>query len=259
MLARERQKAILARVQQSGTVRVAELARELKVAEETIRRDLERLDEEGKLLRVHGGAMQAEDARRELPFDVRSAANLEAKRAIAGAAMKYVAPGIVIGLDASSTACELAKRVPDVPLTVVTNSLVIARILADRRRVTTVCAGGTLDAPSLSFVGSVAEESLGRFHIDRLFLSCKGLDAARGLSVAADEHGRMKRRMMELADESILLVDRSKFGVRSLVYFAPLRGVKLVITDSPVDAATVAAIDEAGSRIEWPTAAVAAI
>lgn len=250
MLARERQKAILTRVQQTGTVRVTELARELNVAEETIRRDLERLDEEGKLVRVHGGAMQPEDARLELPYDVRSASNLDAKIAISLAAMRHIREGAIIGLDASSTACELAQRIPDIPLTVVTNSLVIARTLAARPRVTLICTGGNLDAPSLSFVGSVAESTLDRFHIERLFFSCKGVDLQRGLSVAADEHARMKRKMLDLSAERILLADHSKFGLRSVSFFAGLHEMTRIITDWAVEPAALATLRKSGAEVE---------
>jgi DeoR/GlpR family transcriptional regulator of sugar metabolism len=194
--------------------------------------------------------MVAEDPGHELPFDVRSAANLAAKRAIAAAALAHVVEGDVIGLDASSTACELAQRIPDLSLTVITNSLVIARFLASRPKIKTICAGGDLDAPSLSFVGSVAEAALERFHIDKLFFSCRGLDSERGLSVAADEHARMKRKMLDLATRAYLLADHSKFGVKSVVFFAPLSDVDVVITDSAADGSAVPGLAAAGVKVE---------
>lgn len=230
MLGSERQRVILRRVQQNGAVRVAQLARELDVAEETIRRDLERLDLDGKLVRTHGGAVPLEPDR-ELPYVVRETANLPAKRAIAAIAARHIRDGDVIALDASSTAIELARAMPHVPLTVLTNSLVGAMVLAARPHARVILTGGVLDAPSMSFVGSLAEDALTRFHINKLFLSTKGVDAQRGLSVASNDHARIKRRMIDLADETFLLADRSKFGVKSVEFFAQVEDIDVIITD----------------------------
>ena len=121
---------------------MASLAAELTVTQETIRRDLERLDAEGKLIRTHGGAMVVETDRRELPLDVRETVNLEFKRAIARRAVKEIVPGDVIALDASSTAHELAKVIPDIAITVVTNALPIASALIDKSSVRVIIMGG---------------------------------------------------------------------------------------------------------------------
>ena len=99
MLARERHREILNRVAEVGGVRVASLADELKVTPETIRRDLERLGSEGKLIRIHGGAMPIGNDRRELPLDVRGTVNLAEKRLIARHALRYIAHGDVIALE----------------------------------------------------------------------------------------------------------------------------------------------------------------
>lgn len=219
-------------VQQAGSIRVTELARQLRVTEETIRRDLDRLDRLGKVVRIHGGAIPVQNDHRELPFDVRRAANLKEKQAIAAAAAEFVAEGDVIALDASSTAVELARVLPDVPLTVVTNSLAIVSLLLDRKRILIVSTGGVMDTPSLSYVSTLAERALERFNIGKLFFSSKGVDLHRGLSVAEDDHARLKRRMMELAEKKYLLVDHTKLGVRSVVFFADVRDVDCIVTDA---------------------------
>jgi DeoR/GlpR family transcriptional regulator of sugar metabolism len=253
MLARERQLTILKRVLETGSVRVSELARNLSVTEETIRRDLEKLDGEGKLIRIHGGALALDDDSRELPYDVRKTANLPAKRAIARAAVRYVSEGDVLAIDASSTAAELARVLPDVPLTVITNSIVVATLLSHRRRMRLITTGGVLDSPSLSFVGPLAEESLQRFHFNKVFLSSKGVDVVRGLSVAADDHARMKRRMIELADATYLLADHTKFGVKSVVFFADLSNIDVVVTDAAVEPGYVEGVEKLGIQLERVT------
>ncbi len=250
MLASERHRGILARLASAGGVRVAQLASDLNVTQETIRRDLERLDAEGKLVRTHGGAMAVETDRRELPLDVRETINLDKKRAIARRAVREIVPGDVIALDASSTARELARIIPDIPVTVVTNALPVASALIDRPAVRVIMTGGILDRPSMSLVGPLAEQSLDRFHIQKLFLSCRGFDVARGLSVAADEHAGIKRRMVDLSDAVYLLVDGAKIGVRSVEFFAPAEEIDMLITDATLDAKSEADLRGKGVRIE---------
>ncbi|MEW6742389.1 MAG: DeoR/GlpR family DNA-binding transcription regulator [Planctomycetota bacterium] len=250
MLGPQRHRHILDRLSRSGSVRVTELAQELQVTEETVRRDLEKLDVDGKLIRIHGGALRIDDDRDELPFGVRETVNLEAKRSIARQAVKHVAEGDVIALDASSTATELARLIPDIPLTVVTNGLAVTSALLDRQRVRLVCTGGILDTPSLSYLGTLAESAFERFNVRKLFFSCKGVDLARGLSVTADGQARMKRRMLDLAEASYLLVDSSKLGTRAVEFFASLEEVDLLITNGPADAAILKEIAARGVAIE---------
>ncbi len=250
LLARERHRQIISRLQLAGSVRVSALAAELNVTEETIRRDLEKLDREGKLVRIHGGAVTVETDRRDLPFDVREAVNLDKKRAIAARAVRYINEGDVIALDASSTARELAREIPDVALTVVTNSVAVAGVLAHRARVRVVATGGILDAPSLSYVGSMAEEAVARYHIRKLFLSSQGVDLERGLSVTADEHARIKRRMIDLAETSYLLADSSKFGCKAVEFFARLDEFSRIVTDTGIDAVMLETMRERGLSVD---------
>ncbi len=249
MLPVERQREIVSRVETAGSVRTVELARALEVAQETIRRDLDKLAAEGRLTRIHGGALSLANVRREIPFDVREVVNLKQKRALARAAAGYVREGDVIALDASSTVRELARLIPDAPLTVVTNSIAVATVLLDRPQVRVVSTGGTLDGPSLSYVGPPAEEALERYAIRRTFLSCTAIDPERGLAVATGEHARIKRRMMQLADEVILLVDASKFSAQGVEFFAAPDEVDVLVTDTGAPAAVVKALRKLGVTV----------
>jgi len=231
VLARERQRVILERIETLGSARVRELASALHVAEETIRRDLDALKGRGRLIRIHGGAISLEDHRREMPMAMRRVANLDEKRVIARLVASQIEENSVIALDASSTALELARVIPDLSLTVVTNSLEVLTLLANRSRIVTISTGGIFHPPSLSLLGNTAEESLGRYNIHKLFFSSKGVDLERGLSVANHEHARIKRRMLELAEQVILLADSTKFGVRSVEFFASLDEIDVIVTD----------------------------
>lgn len=251
MLASERHREILARLASVGGVRVASLASELNVTQETIRRDLEKLDAEGKLVRTHGGAMAVETDRRELPLDVRETINLDKKRAIARRAAQEISSGDVIALDASSTAHELAKIIPDIAVTVVTNAIPVALALMDRPAVRVVITGGILDRPSMSMVGPLAEQSLERFHVQKLFFSSRGLDTARGVSVTADEQAGIKRRMIDLCEKAYLLLDSTKFGVRSVEFFAAVEELDVVITDPQADAKVVSELRSRDVRVDF--------
>lgn len=250
MLAEQRQREILSRLNGDGIVRVALLARELRVTEETIRRDLERLDGEGRLVRVHGGALPVEADRRDLPLRVREAENREKKRAIARAAARRIAEGDVIALDASSTALELARLVPNIPLTIITNSGAIPGLLLERNRVRVIVTGGVLDSPSYSFVGPLAERALERFHIQKLFLSCRGADPLRGLSLNADEQAGIKRRMIELSDALFVLADSTKLGVNAVEYFGGADDVDCLITNHDADRQILELFDQRGYVVE---------
>lgn len=248
MLAFERHQKIMKCIKDLGSVQVTDLAHDLKVTEETIRRDLRKLDDEGKLVRIHGGAIAPESEKKELPFDIRETANPEEKKAIAKQAIKYVGEGDVIVLDASSTACELARVLPDMPMTVITNSKVVIHSLVDYMHPRIVSTGGILDVPSLSYVGTMAEKALERFNINKAFISCKGVDLARGLSVVDDFHARIKRCMVELAETVYLLADHTKFNVKSVEFFAGLEEVDVVVTDRPPETECAEALTQLGIR-----------
>lgn len=249
MLPIQRHREILNRLHVSGIVRVSELARSLAVTEETIRRDLDKLETDGKLMRTYGGAAALGDQYRELPFEQRSTLNLDQKKAIAVCAVSYVEEGDVIAMDASSTACEMAMALRDIPLTLITNSVTVCATACSQSRIAVISTGGFLDRPSVSYVGMLAEQALESFHFGKLFLSCKGIDTQRGLSVADESHARIKKRMIELADSVYLLADSSKFGLRAARFFASITDVDVLITDQQADPDFVSLVNDLGVEV----------
>lgn len=224
MLARERQSQILSSLHARGAVAVAQLADQLAVTDETIRRDLAKLADEGLLVRTHGGAVQPDPDGRDAPFTLRRVQNAEAKRAIARLAAAYVDPGDVVGIDASTTGFELARQIASAksksPLTVVSNGLDVARVLAGREGVRVVSTGGELDAEGGCFVGPIAEAAFRRFALTKAFLSCKAFDPERGPSEDSPAHAAIKQTMLSIAETSYLLVDSTKIGKRATCFVA---------------------------------------
>jgi DeoR/GlpR family transcriptional regulator of sugar metabolism len=234
MLALERQRKILDVVRRHGGARVSALAAALRVTEETIRRDLDKLEDEGAVLRSHGGAVPNWS---ETPHWLREIRNKDEKRAIALAAIPRIREGTRIILDGSTTAQYIARELAPMPLTVVTPSLRAAESLAGKQGIEVLLIGGSLSALSLSTVGSEAEEMLSRYHVDAVYMSCTAVDLDKGVFEASVAWAAMRRRMLQAAETRVLLVDHSKFGARSLSLVAPLEEFQTVMTDAAAPAA----------------------
>lgn len=251
MLVAERYEKIVGLVNERGSIRVSELSDLCQVTEETIRRDLDRLEQAGRLRRSHGGAVSVKDAtlHPEIPYAVREITNADEKKRIALEAIKRIQPKDRILLDASSTAWYMATDVPDDSLTVLTNSIKVATELSSKEKIEVISTGGILAQRSLSFVGPLAERSLDAYHVDKVFLSCKGVHLDRGISESNELQARIKQRMIGMADEVILLADSSKFGVQAFTHVADLSDVDVIITDRRMAAETIEQLENKGITV----------
>ncbi|MEH7414571.1 DeoR/GlpR family DNA-binding transcription regulator [Neobacillus drentensis] len=244
MLVAERQKKIVELVNERLSIRVTELSKIFSVTEETIRRDLEKLEKENLLMRSHGGAVSIVKDQGEISYLEREITNAEQKKAIAAAAVRLIEQGDQIVLDASTTAWYVAKELPDMPLTVLTNSIKVAIELSKKEQIKLISTGGTLLSQSLSYVGPLAERSLSMYHVNKAFLSCKGVHLERGLSDFNESQALLKKQMREIADETILMVDSSKFGTRAFSQIVPVTNIDCIITDSQIDEETKNELEE---------------
>jgi len=233
MLALERQREILTALTSQRSVRVVDLAKRFEVAEETVRRDLDKLESMGKLVRSHGGAVATLE--NEVPHWQREFINQAQKQAIAREAVKLVEEGDTLILDASSSCWFLACRLPDIPLTIITNSLFVCMAMEDREHAKIICTGGTLTQTSMSFVGAVTQEALRRYHASKLFVSCRAFDVQRGLSDISDEQALVRRAMLEVSDYHVLLIDSSKWGTRALSMIAAPTELQCIISDTGLE------------------------
>ena len=234
MLVAERQRKIVDIVNEKLSIRVSELSKLFSVTEETIRRDLEKLERENLLRRSHGGAVSIQKEQTEISYLEREITNSEEKRAIALEAVSLIQPGEQIILDASTTAWYMAKELPDFPLTVITNSIKVAVELSKKEKVRVISTGGMLSPKSLSYVGPLAENSLTTYHVNKAFISCKGVHLQGGLTDTNEWQALLKRQMMNIAEQTILMADSSKFDTQTFVTIASLSEVALIITDERV-------------------------
>lgn len=238
MLVAERYEKIVQLVNDRGSIRVTELSEICGVTEETIRRDLDRLERDGRLRRSHGGAVSVKDqpgavrSQPEIPFSEREIMHSEEKRRIAEEAVKRIRPNQRILLDASTTAWYMARLIPDIPLTVLTNSIKAAAELGGKEKIEVISTGGIMAHRSLSFVGPIAERALDSYHVDMAFVSFKGIHTERGLSESNELQARIKHKMLDIADQVILLADASKFGVQAFKQVADLDSIHTLITDN---------------------------
>ena len=233
MLAIERRNAILAKLNTNGKVIVSDLSREFNVTEETIRRDLEKLDNEGLAKKTYGGAVVNQNLHTDLPFNERKRTNVELKQKIAQKIADMIHDGDYIMLDASSTAIYVTKCITDRKnITLITNSVEILLELADKSDWNVLSTGGSLKKGALSLVGTSAERMIRGFHVDLAVCSCKGLDMNMGVTDSNERDSEIKQAIFAAADKKILAVDSSKFNKISFVRVCDVGEVDVVVTDS---------------------------
>jgi DeoR family transcriptional regulator of aga operon len=245
----ERMNAILDRLAADGAVGVAAIAVALGVSEATIRRDLERLEEQRLLTRTHGGAVP-HDVLYELPLRYRSARHHEEKIRIARAAVESIGEAQSVGLTGGTTTTEVARALLDrARLTIVTNALNIASELAVRPNIKLVVTGGVARAESYELVGPLAEATLAGLNIDVVVIGADGIDVDAGLTTHHEVEAHANRALIERARRVIVVADSSKIGRAAFARICPLTAVHEFVTDAAAPAAVVAAIEALGISV----------
>ena len=237
MLAIERRREILSRLAANGKVIVTELARDFGVTEETIRRDLEKLDNEGLASKTYGGAVSKHSPTLDLPYNVRESVNVEAKQRIADKICSLISDGERIMLDSSSTALYVVKKIKEIKnLTIITNSVKILLELADKQDWTVLSTGGILKKGALSLTGSSAEKMISSYHVDTAICSCKGIDMSLGITDSNESDCLIKQAMINAAERKILALDSEKFDKKSFVKVCSTDDLDVIVTDTePTD------------------------
>ncbi|MEI7910731.1 MAG: DeoR/GlpR family DNA-binding transcription regulator [Verrucomicrobiota bacterium] len=249
MLAIDRQRRILDLLNGAGSLRTTDTATLLGVTDETVRKDFEVLDKRGELIRIHGGASRPERIKEEQPFTERQAVRREEKLVIARLAASRIQANETIFLDASSTVLTLTEFLPEVPLTVLTNALNVVTALAERPNIDLICTGGAFDARSRSFIGLIAENSLQRYNIHRMFFSGNGLHLERGVSERNSLQAAFKERVIASAEDVVMLADSSKLGQKSAFFFAGVADLSCLITDAAADSGFIEALEAKGVEV----------
>lgn len=229
MLAAERQQRLLAELRTFGRVSAAGAAEALGTSTETIRKDLIRLERQGLLRRVHGGALHVEPMTFEPEVALR-AQRMDEKARIAAAAVAHVPEGGAVVIDAGSTAKAFVSQFPDRPITVYTNALDIALTLTSLPMVKVSTFGGQVRHNTSAQVGALALRAIAQMHFDIAFVGTNSIAVEHGLATPDPEEAAMKAEMITNAERSVLLTDHTKFAQRSLVRYAEVSDLDVIIT-----------------------------
>jgi DeoR/GlpR family transcriptional regulator of sugar metabolism len=233
VLPRERLEIIKQIVTKEKKVYVSRLSEKFEVTEETIRRDLEKLEIEGMVTRSYGGAiLNREKTNEDVPFYKRSKTNLDSKQNIANKAINFIKDrSTTIIADSSSTVLEVLKIVKDrSDVTVITNSVEALEIL-NQADLNILSTGGVLNKMSLSLQGSIAKTSIQNYNVDIALISCKGVDINKGILDSNEAEAELKRVMIKQANKVILLIDHTKFDRKSFVKLFDYKDIDYLITD----------------------------
>ncbi len=246
----ERHDLIVELAAADGRVEVGDLAQRLGVTTETIRRDLALLQDRQVLRRVHGGAVPWQRWRHEPLLSVRGRHHAEEKHRIAKRALDELPAEGAIIIDSGSTAAHVAALLPhDRPLTVVTNSIPAAQVLATNDGAEVVLLGGALKKNTLALVDATTVDALAAMVVDLVYTSADGFSAARGFTTPYREEVAVKQAMMAAARRAVMLVDHSKLGSDQLYCIARIADVDTIITGTELDGDDAEALRELGPSV----------
>lgn len=227
-----RRKKIIDILGQNKYADVSILSSMFNVSEMTIRRDLEKLEKEGEIIRVYGGAKLITKKSYEATIEERLNINKNEKSAMAKKAAELIEEGDVVAFDASTTTLEISKIIKTKKkLTVITNNISIAIELSDATGITVILLGGFVRRKSLSMVGASLRKYLESIYIDKAFISSKALSFNEGLTDATVEEGEAKRAMIERANKVYVVADRTKLGKVAFFQVCGKEKIDKVVTD----------------------------
>ncbi|HVC91542.1 MAG TPA: DeoR/GlpR family DNA-binding transcription regulator [Acidobacteriaceae bacterium] len=251
MLAEERRFRICEVLARQRTVSATELKTTLGVTAATIRRDLAALEEEGLLVRSHGGAVSKTTSTNFQPsYEALGRTNLEQKQWIAEAAAKLILDGDTVFLEGSTTVYELAAHLLQRNrLTVVTNSPLIVCQLQRAAHINVMCTGGDLQRDIFYLSGLWAQRSLTEIRVDKAVLGISAIDPDYGISTASQGEASIKKQITKIAKERIGLADHSKFGNQGFAYVGPSTDIHTLVTDSGTDQTYINVLRESGVQV----------
>ncbi|EPC4043920.1 DeoR/GlpR family DNA-binding transcription regulator [Enterobacter mori] len=248
MLTSQRKQLILEKLEAEGQVQSTALSVHFSVSEDTIRRDLRELAAEGRLQRVHGGALPASSA--VVPFAERKTVKMDAKKNVARKGAQLISAGQVVIIDGGTTTAELITFLPsDLQITVVTHSPSIALGLVEHPLIDVILIGGRLYKHSIVTVGAAAIEGIGNIHADLFFMGVTGIHPEAGLTTGDFEEACIKRAFSGRAAETIVLASPEKINTASSFAIGDVSLANTMVVEEGTDRAWINAITEKGVTI----------
>ncbi|MEA4942175.1 HTH-type transcriptional repressor GlcR [bioreactor metagenome] len=237
MFQTERQGKILDYVNSHKKVRTKDLSKVFRTSVVTIRADIDELDAKGLIVRVHGGAMALSDRfNLEIPSQSKARQNIDSKRAIGKLAANMIEENDIIILDSGSTTLEIAKAMPNIPVTVITNDLKVGLTLASsKRNVTLIMTGGKVEASVYTISGIEVVDFINHIKVNKLFLGCDAIDEVEGISNRTMSEARVKQAMIDVAVSVIAVADSSKISKEVFFHVCDLNKINTFVTDKIAD------------------------
>jgi DeoR/GlpR family transcriptional regulator of sugar metabolism len=248
MLTSQRKQLILDVLARDGQVVAKTLSAAFGVSEDTVRRDLRELAAEGRLQRVHGGALPSSPA--AVDFAGRQGIESTAKAAIGRAAAQMIAPGQIVIVDGGTTAVQLARQLPrDLRATIVTHSPSVAVELAEHAALEVILIGGRLFRHSMVAVGAAALEALSHIRADVYFMGVTGVHPEAGFSTGDLEEAYMKRALAAHAAETVVLASAEKLNAASEYMIAEIAAASTIVVERETPSALTAPLEAQGVTI----------
>jgi DeoR/GlpR family transcriptional regulator of sugar metabolism len=248
MSAEIRRRKVLELVRQQGFISLADLAREAQTSESTIRRDLDRLHQQGLLRRTRGGAVLLEEDAALPPLEERSTRQQEEKRLIARRAAERIHDGDAILLDGGTTTLEVARLLVGRSLQIVTNSLPIANLFANSRETDLVMLGGYVYPKTGVALGPLTVRMMDEINVHQAIMSVGGI-TAKGLFNSNLLLVETERQMMRCADEVVVVADHTKIGRQALAFLCDFTAIDTLIVDDRLTTAQREFLDQTDVRV----------
>lgn len=233
MLGPARREIIEDLINTQGTVVVSELADRFDLTEETIRKDLKRLEEKGVLKRIYGGAVRV-NVHKEVDVNVREKLLIKDKELIGTTCANFIDTYDTVFFDGSTTAYFVAKAAIDKPRTVITNSLMIADLFAESNKTKLILVGGNFDPSRRIFLGKTTEDCLKLYRFNKTFISCEYIHLQHGITDANESRALVRRMAIQQAEHAYLVVDNTKFNGTAPYFISPLDSISTLVTNKPI-------------------------
>lgn len=246
----ERQQRLLGFIEEQQRITIGQICNQFSVSVATARRDLEALAGQGKVQRVHGGAIAARHAPPEPPVLVRASEQSDDKARIGRATADLINDGETVFLGSGTTVLEVARNLhTQKNLTVITNSLLVITTLADRPDMTVIGLGGILRRTEMSLIGHIVELSLKELRADKVIIGIRAIDVERGLTNDYLPETMTDRAILGIGREVILVADHTKCPAVSTAFVAPVSAIHTLVTDTETSSDFVAALKTHGVRV----------
>jgi DeoR/GlpR family transcriptional regulator of sugar metabolism len=246
----DRQIQIQQLISRQQRISIAEICERFSISTATARRDLEALALDGKIQRVHGGAIAMNQAPAEMPLLQRQGEQAEEKMRIGQVAAELVPDGGTVFLGSGTTVLEVARNLRSRQhLTVITNSLSVVNVLAGLENITLICLGGLLRDSELSFIGHLTEQALAEVRADQVIIGTHAINLEQGLTNDYLPETMTDRAILKLGRQVIVVVDHTKFGRVSTARLAPIESIHTLVTSLATAPDLLKAVQDCGVQV----------